>query len=82
MTAHDWHCLAGIHHGLHRRQIERIKQALENARVGPEVAPNFHPVAASVWQLLPSYTVAVTGQGAEPWRSAAPWPCGGEKVAA
>ena len=34
MTAHDWHCLAGIHHGLHRRQIERIKQALENARVG------------------------------------------------
>jgi hypothetical protein len=37
--------------------------------VGGEVAPNFHPVAASVWQLLPSYTVAVTGQGAEPWRS-------------
>ena len=34
MTAHDWHCLAGIHHGLHRRQIERIKQALENERVG------------------------------------------------
>jgi hypothetical protein len=34
MTAHDWHCLAGIHHGLHRRQIERIKQALEHARVG------------------------------------------------
>jgi hypothetical protein len=34
MTAHDWHCLAGIHHGVHRRQIERIKLALENARVG------------------------------------------------
>ena len=28
MTAHDWHCLAGIHHMVHRRQIERIKKAL------------------------------------------------------
>lgn len=28
MTAHDWHCLAGIHHMVHRRQIERIKEAL------------------------------------------------------
>jgi hypothetical protein len=26
MTAHDWHCLAGIHHGLHCRQIERINR--------------------------------------------------------
>jgi hypothetical protein len=34
MTAHDWHCLAGTHHGVHRWQIERIKQALENARIG------------------------------------------------
>jgi hypothetical protein len=32
MTAHDWHCLAGIHQLVHRRQIERIKWSLENAR--------------------------------------------------
>jgi hypothetical protein len=43
-----------------------------------DVAPNFHPVAARVWQLLISYTVVATGQGAEPLRSAAPWPGGGE----
>jgi hypothetical protein len=30
MTAGDWHCLAGIHHVVHRRQIMRIKQVLEN----------------------------------------------------
>jgi DinB superfamily len=30
MTAGDWHCLAGIHHFVHRRQIVRIKQVLEN----------------------------------------------------
>ena len=30
MTAHDWHCLAGIHHVVHRRQIERIRRTLEN----------------------------------------------------
>jgi len=24
MTAHDWHCLAAIHHWVHRRQLERI----------------------------------------------------------
>jgi hypothetical protein len=34
MTAHDWHCLAGIHHWVHRRQIERVKQGLETAGVG------------------------------------------------
>ena len=34
MTAHDWHCLAGIHHWVHRRQIERVKQSLETAGVG------------------------------------------------
>jgi hypothetical protein len=28
MTAHEWHCLAGIHHGAHREQIERIKEGL------------------------------------------------------
>jgi hypothetical protein len=27
MTAHEWHCLAAVHHGLHRRQIERIRKA-------------------------------------------------------
>lgn len=32
MTAHDWHCLAGIHQLVHRRQIERIKSGLEHAR--------------------------------------------------
>src|ERR1700730_4414864 len=32
MTAHDWHCLAGIHHGVHRRQIERIKLHQARAR--------------------------------------------------
>jgi hypothetical protein len=28
MTAHELHCLAGIHHGAHRQQIERIKKGL------------------------------------------------------
>ncbi len=28
LTAHEWHCLAGIHHQAHRQQIERIKEAL------------------------------------------------------
>lgn len=28
MTAHEWHCLAGVHHGAHRQQIERIKASL------------------------------------------------------
>jgi hypothetical protein len=28
MTAHEWHCLAGIHRGAHRQQIERIKEGL------------------------------------------------------
>ena len=32
MTAHDWHCLAGIHQLVHRRQIERIKSGLEHAQ--------------------------------------------------
>jgi hypothetical protein len=31
MTAHDWHCLVGMHHRIHRRQCERIKQLLEKA---------------------------------------------------
>jgi hypothetical protein len=43
-----------------------------------DLAPNFHPVAARVWQLLASYTDVATGQGAEPLRSAASWPRGGE----
>lgn len=34
MTADDWHCLAGIHHWVHRRQIERIRQSLKTAGVG------------------------------------------------
>ena len=24
MTAHEWHCLAAVHHRVHRRQLERI----------------------------------------------------------
>lgn len=28
MTAHDWHCLAAIHHWVHRRQLERIIEEL------------------------------------------------------
>lgn len=32
MTAHDWHCLAGIHQLVHRRQIERIKSGLEHGQ--------------------------------------------------
>jgi hypothetical protein len=28
LNAHEWHCLAGTHHGIHRRQIERIKEGL------------------------------------------------------
>jgi NAD dependent epimerase/dehydratase family len=47
----------------------------------PDVAPDFHPVAARVWRLLASYTDVATGQGAEPLRSAASWPRGGEKLA-
>src|SRR5262249_26223146 len=39
-----------------------------------DLAPNFHPVGARVWQLLASYTDVATGQGAEPLRSAASWP--------
>ncbi len=27
MTAHEWHCLAGVHHRAHRQQIERIKES-------------------------------------------------------
>ena len=33
MTARDWHCLAGIHQLVHRRQIERIKSGLEQTQV-------------------------------------------------
>jgi hypothetical protein len=28
MTAHEWHCLAAVHHDSHRQQIERIKAGL------------------------------------------------------
>ena len=28
LTAHEWHCLAGLHHGAHRQQVERIKAGL------------------------------------------------------
>jgi hypothetical protein len=28
LTAHEWHCLAGLHHRAHRQQIERIKAGL------------------------------------------------------
>ncbi|MFO0700026.1 MAG: hypothetical protein U0236_12420 [Nitrospira sp.] len=28
MTAHDWHCLAAVHHWVHRRQLERIVEKL------------------------------------------------------
>lgn len=35
MTAHDWHCLAAIHHWVHRRQLERIIRRLDL-----ECAPN------------------------------------------
>ena len=34
MTAHDWHCLAGIHHWVHRRQIERVKQGIGTTGIG------------------------------------------------
>ncbi|MDH5194878.1 MAG: DinB family protein [Nitrospira sp.] len=30
MTAHDWHCLAAVHHWVHRRQLERIVGALSS----------------------------------------------------
>jgi hypothetical protein len=30
MTAHDWHCLAAIHHWVHRRQLERIVRKLRD----------------------------------------------------
>ena len=34
MTAHDWHCLAAIHHWVHRRQLGRIVGTLEkHARI-------------------------------------------------
>jgi hypothetical protein len=33
MTAGDWHCLAGIHHFVHRRQIVRIKQVLDSSTI-------------------------------------------------
>jgi hypothetical protein len=33
MTPGDWHCLAGIHHFVHRRQIVRIKQVLDNSTI-------------------------------------------------
>jgi hypothetical protein len=34
MTAGDWHCLAGIHHLVHRRQIVRIKRVLDSSVIG------------------------------------------------
>lgn len=30
LNAHGWHCLAAIHHGIHRRQIERIEVIAKN----------------------------------------------------
>ena len=27
LNAHQWHCMAGIHQGLHRRQVERIMKS-------------------------------------------------------
>lgn len=32
IDAHAWHCLAGIHHGIHRRQIARILRELDTER--------------------------------------------------
>jgi hypothetical protein len=46
-----------------------------------DVAPDSYPVARRVWQ-SPFCTVGATGQGAEPLRSAAPWPDCDEKFAA
>jgi hypothetical protein len=30
LNAHGWHCLAAIHHGIHRKQIERIVVIAKN----------------------------------------------------
>ena len=38
MTAHDWHCLAAIHHWVHRRQLERIVRKLRD-EARPETLP-------------------------------------------
>jgi hypothetical protein len=38
MTAHDWHCLAAIHHWVHRRQLERIIGKLRD-EARPETLP-------------------------------------------
>jgi hypothetical protein len=40
----------------HDRQV-----GVRHRRGRYDFAPNFHPVAARVWQLLPSYMVAATG---------------------
>lgn len=44
MTADDWHCLAGIHHWVHRRQIERVKQGFEAAGVGGELGSSVYGI--------------------------------------
>ena len=35
LNAHQWHCLAAIHNGLHRRQLQRILAALSSAGAVP-----------------------------------------------
>jgi hypothetical protein len=38
LNAHEWHCLAGVHQGIHRQQIERIRQGLASvANRGNEI---------------------------------------------
>jgi hypothetical protein len=32
LNAHAWHCLAAIHHAIHRRQVERILNELQRPR--------------------------------------------------
>jgi uncharacterized damage-inducible protein DinB len=32
LNAHGWHCLAAIHHTIHRRQVERILSELQRSR--------------------------------------------------
>jgi hypothetical protein len=33
LNAHGWHCLAAIHHTLHRRQLTAILRALSSERL-------------------------------------------------
>jgi hypothetical protein len=45
MTAHDWHCLAAIHHRVHRRQLERIVGKLTDETRG-KVPIGLSPLSA------------------------------------